>query len=151
MKKLIVAVIVLLFVALFGYTAFNKLLDVTKFEASMHKSELIAPYAAFLSYAVPITELIICVLLALPFLRLGKRTIPTKKIGLYGSALLMLLFTGYVVVTLIALSKNLPCTCGGFISSMTWRQHLIFNAAFLLLALLSIYLIEKNKNILATS
>jgi hypothetical protein len=34
--------------------------------------------------------------------------------------------------------KDLPCSCGGIISSLSWRQHIIFNGVFILLAITGI-------------
>lgn len=143
--SLFIPLTVLLFVALFGYTGINKLFDIGHFERSMSKSELIRPYAKILSYVVPFFELFICALLTIPILKVGNKKIYARKIGIYLSAFLMLLFTVYVSVVL-ATSEHLPCTCGGFVSSMNWQQHLIFNSSLFFVALLASYLITKNKN-----
>nr|WP_276834881.1 MauE/DoxX family redox-associated membrane protein [Chryseobacterium cucumeris] len=46
--------------------------------------------------------------------------------GLIGSFVLMLIFTGYIAL-LLSKSKNLPCSCGGILEKMSWNQHLYFN------------------------
>lgn len=143
--NLFVSITVLLFVVLFAQTGISKLLDIEHFERSISKSEIIRPYAKVLSYFIPIFELFICVLLAIPVLKLSNKKIYARKIGIYLSAFLMLLFTVYVSVVL-AISDKLPCTCGGFVSGMNWYQHLIFNSLLLLLGLFASYLVTKNKN-----
>lgn len=146
--SLFISLTVLLFVALFSYTGINKLFDIGQFEASMRKSELIRPYAKTLSYFIPFFELFICCLLIVPVVKFGNKKIYCRKIGIYLSAFLMLLFTVYVTAVLTT-SEHLPCTCGGFISSMNWQQHLYFNSFLLLVGLVASYLITKNKNAIA--
>lgn len=142
----IIVFISTLFILLFGYTAFNKLFALSKFSAAMRKSDLLRPYANILAYTIPLAEIIICLLLVIPVLKIGKQILPTRTIGLYGSAFLMFLFTGYVAFMLFIIREHLPCTCGGFISAMSWHQHLIFNSIFLLIALFALFIVHKNKN-----
>jgi len=40
--------------------------------------------------------------------------------------------------------QHLPCTCGGIISKMSWKQHLGFNALFILVGLIGIIKTKKN-------
>ena len=136
-----------LFVALFGYTGISKLLEIKKFQLAMFRSNLLRPYYAPLSYIVPITEIIVSLLLIIGVVNLMKQKYTLLKTGIYASFILMLSFTIYVIVTLIVLSKNLPCTCGGFISQMSWRQHLVFNILCTFLAAWGIYLIRKQNNL----
>jgi hypothetical protein len=70
----------------------------------------------------------------------------TRKLGLYISLGLMMAFTGYISYMMIFI-PDLPCSCGGVISKMTWGQHLIFNVFFMLLALTGILLNRKRFNI----
>lgn len=130
----IVSLTVLAFIALYGYTGIDKLLDRSYFELTLSRS-ILSPFATFLSFAVPVTELIICLLLVIP---------STKQLGLYAATFLMFLFTVYVAVVLSI--KKAPCSCGGFLKSMSWQEHLFFNSGFLLLGLLSLYILRRNKN-----
>jgi hypothetical protein len=61
----------------------------------------------------------------------------TRLAGLYLSFFLMLLFTGYVFI-MLRYSSYLPCSCGGVLSMMTWKQHFIFNLVFTGLSLAGI-------------
>jgi hypothetical protein len=128
-----------LFIALFTYTGASKLLDIGTFQFAMWKSDLLENYFKVLSYTVPIAELTTSFLLLFPYLTIGKLKIPARLIGLYASLFLMLIFTGYIGYSLVFL-KNLSCTCGGIISAMSWKQHLIFNVLFSCLALRAILL-----------
>lgn len=114
-----------LLTALFAYTGAAKLLGHAKFVAQL-ENILPAALAKITAYAVPVAELGIALLLCF------KRTA-----GLWLSAAALLFFTGYVA--LILSRSHLPCSCGGVIAAMGWKQHLFFNAAALLLALLSLY------------
>jgi hypothetical protein len=49
----------------------------------------------------------------------------------------MLLFTGYIFI-MLKYSSYLPCSCGGVLSNMSWKQHFVFNLAFSALALAGI-------------
>ncbi|MBC8032699.1 MAG: hypothetical protein H7Y03_01030 [Chitinophagaceae bacterium] len=120
---------VLLFV-LFVYTALNKYFDMANFRASLEESPWVGNYSIFVSYAVPLLELIVAALLLVPRTRLK---------GLYASFWLMLFFTIYIAYMLV-FTPELPCSCGGVISEMTWPQHLVFNIVFTLLAYVASWL-----------
>jgi hypothetical protein len=51
----------------------------------------------------------------------------------------MAAFTGYIGFMLLS-NIELPCSCGGVISSLSWKNHLVFNILFLLLASVGYYL-----------
>jgi hypothetical protein len=68
-----------------------------------------------------------------------------ESTALYGyllSFLLLLLFTAYILLMFL-LSPFLPCSCGGLIESLSWRQHIFFNVAFMAISLLLFF--NKNK------
>ena len=106
-----------LLILLFCYTALSKLFSVAHFEAVLEQSPLISSGAALLAWQVPLTELCIVLLLFFPH---------TRVAGLYGSLLLLGLFTIYLVY-MVLFSQHLPCSCGGVISSMSWPVHIGFN------------------------
>jgi hypothetical protein len=89
-----------------------------------------------LAYIIPITEMLACLLLLFN---------KTKKAGYYFSLLLLTLFTGYIVYILKVYPHNLPCVCGGVISLMSWKQHLLFNFFFVLITVRAIYLMHKQQ------
>jgi hypothetical protein len=130
-----VEVISALFILLFAYTAFSKWLDSQNFIAVLAQSPLIGrTLAGIAAWSVIISELIICALLFIP---------RTRLIGLYGSFLVIAVFTLYIGY-MIAFTPKLPCHCGGVISQMTWPQHLAFNIVFTMLALTGIILDRRN-------
>ena len=115
-----------LLIFLFAYTAVSKLADVEVFKGAMAKSPVLRPYVHELAYIIPISELVVCLLLLFPL---------TKKWGYYLSLALLTVFTGYIIFILSVYSTDLPCTCGGVISRLTWTQHLLLNSVFMLLSI----------------
>jgi hypothetical protein len=110
-----------LLIFLFGYTAISKLLSIHRFEAVLEQSPLISSGAALLAWQVPLAELAIVLLLFFP---------ATSKLGLWASALVLSLFTIYLVY-MVLFSRYLPCSCGGVINNMSWPEHIGFNLVFI--------------------
>lgn len=129
-KKLIAEIIGGLFILLFLYTALSKLSELELFRLVLRSSPLISGYANIVSILIPAGEILVSVLLFIP---------GTRRWGLYASFLLMLIFTLYLAY-MISFTTQLPCSCGGVISGLSWKQHLVFNIAFSLLALTGTWL-----------
>lgn len=114
-----------LFAALFLYTALAKLIRPDKFWGTLNGSQLLKPFANFLTYAVPIVELILFIFLLIK---------STRKKALIAGGVLMLLFTIYIGLMLSLYGNDMPCSCGGFIKELSWTAHIFFNLAFVGLA-----------------
>jgi hypothetical protein len=110
----------ILLIFLFAYTGSSKLLDSKGFAAVLSKIPLIGRGAGIVAILLPLAELLIALLL------LFERT---RLIGLYASLVLLSIFTVYLVYMVLAVPK-LPCSCGGVIGTMSWKQHIVFNAVF---------------------
>ena len=108
-------------VFLFVYTATAKLFQFSLFQFQLDSFPWIQHVATILVWAVPVLELAAAVLL------LARRL---RRIGLYVSLTLMVLFTLYISL-MLGSGKHLPCSCGGVVGWMTWRQHLVFNLVFI--------------------
>jgi len=104
------------------------------FQLRVERMPYIAPYALVISWSVPFLELVIAGLLWFSRYR---------TMALYASFILLGLFTTYIIIVL-KYSDSIPCSCGGVISTLGWGDHILFNAAFMLMALLGI--IWSNKN-----
>lgn len=119
------------FVLLFMYTASSKILTFSVFTETLAKLPLIGGCAGFLAYAIPGVEILISLLLIIPL---------TKRLGMIAALLLMSLFTLFLVY-MVATVTYLPCSCGGVIARLSWEQHILFNTAFVIAAIvgLSIY------------
>lgn len=135
----IVEIIAALLILLFVYTGITKLADQNSFRSVISRSLLIGQWSTFLSWALPIIELIAALLLFIP---------KTKKLGLWISLGLMVVFTGYIAYMLL-FSDHLPCSCGGVLQQLTWLQHLEFNIIFTLLSALSIWFYTKHQRFIA--
>lgn len=130
MKKITVEIISALLVALWAYAAISKLLDYGTFKFQLGRSPYVTNIAGFIAWFLPLTELTVATLLIIT---------KTRLLGLYSSFFLMLMFTGYIYA-MLHFSYYVPCSCGGILSKMSWNQHLLFNIAFTVLALIGILL-----------
>lgn len=117
-----------LFVILFLYTGISKLMDYSVFKEQMSASPILQPFAPFMAWALPVAEFAVSLMLIIPRWRMK---------GLYASTFLMIAFTIYVAA-IITFDEKLPCSCGGIISLLSWRDHLIFNSAFIVLGFMGV-------------
>lgn len=122
-----VAVLVML---LFTYTAISKALDYDKFVFQMRlvPAPLMHQLAPVIGWSLPVVEFIISVFLIIERFR---------KYALYAALLLMVAFEVYIILMLSS-GLDLPCTCGGLISQMSWPVHLLFNGVIILLLALAV-------------
>ncbi|MGE7774699.1 MauE/DoxX family redox-associated membrane protein [Chitinophaga sp. NPDC101104] len=130
--NVVLEILITLLVILWFYTSISKLYEYNKFRTQLGQSPFIESIAGFVSYSLPISELLLGILLV--FQR-------TRKIGLYGSFFLMLLFTGYIYIMLYY-AYDLPCSCGGVLAKMNWDTHLYFNLIYTVIALVGILMWE---------
>ena len=131
-KDIIIEIISVLLIILFVYTAASKLFYYDDFYRSLLRAPL-KPFTRVISLVVPTLELVTALLLLFPRFR---------NWGLYGSFILMTVFTLYVGY-ILSFAHHIPCTCGGIIQKMSWRQHLTFNSIFTLLSIIAIRLNNK--------
>ncbi|WP_298117382.1 MauE/DoxX family redox-associated membrane protein [Flavobacterium sp.] len=136
LKSILVEIISILLMVLFVYSALSKLLEFQNFQAQLGQSPLISAYTGFVSYSVLIVELLIAILLAIP---------KSRYIALLASFGLMLMFTAYIIV-ILNYSSFVPCSCGGILEKLGWKEHLIFNIAFTILAAIASLLIVNNRS-----
>jgi hypothetical protein len=134
-KKYLPDFISLLFIFLFVYAAVSKLIDFSSFNAQLAQSPLLTGFTGWIIWIIPALEIIIAILLFVARLRL---------FGLYASYTIMIMFTAYIIA-ILNFSEYVPCSCGGVLQHMSWKTHLAFNIAFVLLASLSILHLETNK------
>lgn len=112
-------------VFLFAYTATSKLTNHDVFQVQLERFPFISHMTMFIAWAVPLAELAAVLLL------LSGRV---RRMGFILSLALMTAFTLFLAL-MLGTEKHLPCSCGGVISVMTWKQHLIFNIFFTGIAL----------------
>jgi uncharacterized membrane protein YphA (DoxX/SURF4 family) len=132
-RNLFIETISFLFILLFVYAAASKLMDYEKFRLQLGKSPLLTHFAGFVAWMIPLLELVIAVMLAIPRFR---------SFGLYAFFSLMVMFTAYIVA-ITRFSDYIPCSCGGVLQNMGWNQHLVFNIFFVVLAVAGILAYNK--------
>lgn len=132
-RNMVIYVICMLYILLFVYAAISKLLDFQNFKVQLGQSPLLAAFAGFFSIAVPLVELLIAI---------GLLFSKSQLVSLYISFCLMVMFTSYIYI-ILNFSSSIPCSCGGVLEKMDWRQHLIFNSLFVVLAAVAILLYNK--------
>lgn len=116
------------FILLFCYAGISKIMDFENFQIQISQSLFLSKYARFIPFVVIILELIIAGLLCYR---------KTRNVGMIGSFILMLVFTGYIAL-ILSTTEKLPCSCGGILEKMSWNQHLIFNIGCVLLAAIAL-------------
>jgi uncharacterized membrane protein YphA (DoxX/SURF4 family) len=134
-KEVFVEIISVLLILLFVYSALSKVLEFQNFQAQLGQSPLLSAYTGFISYAVLIVEFTIALLLAFP---------KTRFVGLLSSFVLMIMFTAYIIV-ILNYSSFVPCSCGGILEKLGWKEHLIFNVVFTILAVTACLISTTNK------
>lgn len=118
-------------IVLFVYTAITKLIDFNNFKKTLGEIPMIGTLSGWLSWLLPSMELLIAAALY---------TTKYQKTGLYAALTLMSVFTFYIGFLLATRLQELPCSCGGVLKQMTWRQHLLFNIFFLILPATALYI-----------
>lgn len=132
-RKIIVEIICFLFIILFVYAAVSKLTDLEKFKVQIGQSPMLTHIAAPLAFLVPGIEIIIAIGLAIP---------KTRIFALYASFGLMVMFTAYIIA-IMNFSEYVPCSCGGVLSQMSWKAHLVFNILFIAIGAIGVVAASK--------
>jgi hypothetical protein len=119
-KEIAIRIISALLILLFTYAGVSKLAQHALFTIQLKDFPVIGGYALFLSFFVPGAELATVCLLFFP---------STNLYGLYLSLFMLLAFTVFLVV-MLAFDTSLPCSCGGVIAKLSWKEHVVFNLFF---------------------
>lgn len=107
--------------ALFVFSGVDKLAYRGAFEIQVGKSPILTGHEGFVSWATPIAEMAIAVLLFLP---------KTRLIGYYGFFTMMVGFTIYIGM-LLSGADHPPCGCNALLESLSLENHLYVNLAFI--------------------
>lgn len=124
-----------LFILLFVYAAVSKIIEHPKFYNDLRNRIVFGDpvVSEIISWAIPVLELATALILVIP---------KFNKKGLYMALVLMIGFTLYIGGTLLINElgiAELPCSCGGVISQLSWQHHLVFNTFFILFGIIAIY------------
>jgi len=117
-----------LFILLFIYTASSKIFTFQDFNNVLHAVPIFGRYHLVISVLIISAEIIIGAMLIIPF---------TKRTGLLAALILMIIFTIYLIY-MVSFEKVLPCSCGGVISHLSWKNHIWFNTGLIFLSSLSL-------------
>jgi hypothetical protein len=123
-KNILVEIICSLLIILFIYSSLSKLSAYDRFSVQLSKSPFITSFYKLVAWSIPAAEIIISFLLTIK---------KTRLLGLYASFFLMSLFTAYLVI-MLNFSYYIPCSCGGVLEYLSWEQHIVFNAFFIVIA-----------------
>lgn len=134
-RTTIVEIISVLYIILFIYTGISKIMEYDVFTEQIAQVSFLKPFSEVIAVAVPATEFLISFLLIIPAWRFK---------GLCLALLLMSLFTTYIFGILL-MNDQLPCSCGGIISELSWTQHLVFNSTFIMLATIGLLCLRGEK------
>jgi putative oxidoreductase len=125
-RQVFIECIAALLIMLFLYASLSKFLDFKTFTGEMNNQPLPNSWTPFLVWFIPCTEIAISLALMIERTRLW---------GFYASTVLMGLFTVYTIIILFHYFSYIPCSCGGVIKRLTWKQHLVFNLFFVALSI----------------
>jgi len=139
-KEIYIEIAASLIVLLFVYAGASKLTDMPRFINDMEKQPLPSAVKPAMAWFIPAVEIFIAGLLVFSRTRLA---------GLYAAAILLLIFTMYTILVLSFFFNRIPCSCGGFIRSLSWPEHLFLNLFFLLLAVAAIMYRHRLKKTIA--
>jgi hypothetical protein len=107
------------FILLFVYTAITKIVNFYSLSYVVSKTPFFGHWSNLIAGGIPVTELVVSTMLFFPRWRTA---------GLLGALMIMSMFTFYILY-MMAFARELPCACGGVISAMGWKWHLVFNVA----------------------
>ena len=119
-----------LLILLWTYTGFDKLIQFEASRKAFHNQTFPAELAEVLSYAVPITELLIALLLLFSI---------TRWWGYLSSLLVLTVFTTYVGLIWVGAFPRVPCNCAGILESLGWAEHFFLNLGFIVVAVWGLY------------
>ncbi|UCS95045.1 hypothetical protein KZP23_08555 [Echinicola marina] len=122
-------VTVILFILLWAYTGMEKLVGYNGFLQAMQNQTIPLAWARKLAYIILIVELVLTLMLMVR---------NTRKLGLLLSTLLITVFTTYIGLVWIGAFPRVPCSCAGFIESMSWEGHFLFNVGFIVLGVFGV-------------
>lgn len=123
----------MLLIALWSYAFFIKTIDFNHYQKQMADQPFPIFFSGLLTYGLLITEASAALLLIM-----GK-----QLSGLILSLIMLIAFTIYILMILHGYFPERPCSCGGFISKMSWKNHLKFNLILIAINSFCLYTIAQ--------
>lgn len=106
------------------YVGMDKLWQLGAFKIALEQQPLISYLAPVIYWLLPLIEIGVGVLLAIPSARLS-------ALGWKVSAILILVFSIYIGLGVLNVYDKKPCMCTSFLNNISWTAHLIFNLIIL--------------------
>lgn len=119
-------------IVLFVYASLSKILDYENFRTELGQSPVLTAYAGTAAPLILALEVLTAVFLAWK---------PARKWALLSSFTLMVMFTSYIII-ILNFSDYIPCSCGGVLQRLGWREHVIFNIVFVIFAGAGFYIVQ---------
>ena len=129
-RDIIIQIMSGLIALVFVYAAISKLIIYDTFKTQLSQSPFISSFSAPLSWILPFVEIVVACSLGFSALRLY---------ALYTSLFLLSVFTAYLT-GMVNFSYYIPCSCGGLLASLTWKQHIALNGALIVITIGCIHL-----------
>ena len=136
MKNLLYKAGVSLLIILWIYAAGSKLLEYNTFKHELTMQHFPFKIEETLVWLLPSIEILTAILLI---------STNTIKYGLIASALLLTIFTIYITLIITGIYDKAPCSCGGVLSLLSWKSHLVFNISFLAINVWAIYMFYQKR------
>lgn len=118
------------------YAVYIKLRNYKKANLEMRAQLFSDQVADVLTWAIPMTEIVLILLLL--------HTVTRLK-ALWASFGMLMIFTVYIGLAMSGIFGREPCSCGGILGNVNYGWQILFNLPFLFLSLWGISL-EKNWN-----
>ncbi|MDR2270460.1 MAG: hypothetical protein LBF27_06080 [Sphingobacterium sp.] len=134
-KNILSEIIVFILILTWVYTFAAKVFDFETFQRQIKGAYLLSAGGNPLPYLLQIVHLGIILLL------MNKNW---RRIGLITSALVLILYTGYLIYVL-HFAPSIPCSCIAMFSWMNWNDQLYFNIAILAINIIGLVFFSLNR------
>lgn len=106
------------------YVGMEKLWQLAAFKIALEQQPVISHLAPILFWLLPLMEIGVGVLLAVPSVRL-------RAWGWKVSTILIIVFSIYIGLGVLNVYEKKPCMCTSFLSNISWIKHLFVNLVIL--------------------
>jgi len=106
------------------YVGMDKIWQLSAFRIALEQQPIISDLAPILFWLLPLMEIGVGILLAMPAIRL-------RAWGWRASTLLIIVFTIYIGLGVLNVYAQKPCMCTSFLSRISWTAHLLINIVIL--------------------
>ncbi len=110
------------------YVGMDKMWQPGAFRIALEQQPVISFLAPILFWLLPLMEIGVGILLAIPSARL-------RTLGWKVSTILIIVFSIYIGLGVLNVYEKKPCMCTSFLNHISWTAHLIFNLIILGLSL----------------